>query len=119
MSAMSDFHRLATECAARHHTPKATVTHPSGVIVQGDPLMTAKLSDPNYVPYCFGDGCGRTRRTEFGFECPTCGNKMNYDLTHYDGNVNVQYSGATTALTIAQWNAVVERRKADKLRRVK
>lgn len=78
--------------SARHHTPKATVTHPQGVVVPGDAFMTHKLTDPDYVPYCMVKSeCGRVRRTEFGFQCPTCGNKMNYDLTHYDGNANVQY----------------------------
>lgn len=79
--------------AARHHpTPGTNVTHPKGVIVPGDAFMTAKLRDTSYVPYCVKrTSCGRVRRTEFGFECPSCGNRMNYDLTHYNGNVDVQY----------------------------
>lgn len=84
---------FASALAARHHTPKATVQHPKGVIVPGDEFMTGKLTDPDYVPYCMVTAsCGRVRRTEFGFQCPTCQNKMNYDLTHYDGNVNVKYA---------------------------
>lgn len=116
---MSDdfFTRLAAECAARHHIPKSTVEHPAGVIVPGDEFMTKKLRDPDYVPYCFGSGCGRTRRTEFGFQCPTCGNKMNYDLTHYNGNVDVQYAGAAPVLSIEQWNAGVAARKAARAER--
>lgn len=82
---------LIAECAARHHTPKATVSHPAGVIVPGNPFMTEKLRDPDYVPYCMGNGCGRTRRVVDGFKCPTCGNHMNFDLTHFNGNVDVQY----------------------------
>jgi hypothetical protein len=83
----------AAMLAAKHHTPKATVQHPKGVIVPGDEFMTGKLKDPDYVPYCMmHSACGRVRRTEFGFQCPTCGNKMNYDLTHYDGNANVQFA---------------------------
>lgn len=104
---------FAAECAARHHIPKSTVSHPAGVIVPGDAFMTEKLRDPDYVPYCLiRSECGRTRRAEFGFQCPTCGNQMNYDLTHYDGNANVQYEGAVPALTTAQWNAIVDARKA-------
>jgi hypothetical protein len=99
---MSDamLQRLAAECAERHRIPKATVTHPA-VIVPGDEFMTEKLRDPDYVPYCFGTNCGRTRRTEFGFQCPTCGNKMNYDLRHYDGNKDVQYVGAAPSPKVA------------------
>lgn len=109
---MEDFiKRLARECAARHRIPKAEFTHPA-VIVPGDEFMTNKLRDPDYVPYCFGTHCGRTRRTEYGFKCPTCGNKMNYDLTHYNGNANVQYVGAAPVPTKEQWNAAVEARKA-------
>jgi predicted RNA-binding Zn-ribbon protein involved in translation (DUF1610 family) len=78
-----------------HRIPKSTVTHPEGVIVPGDKFMTMKIADPDYVPYCIVEStCGRVRRTEFGFECPTCGNQMNYDLTHYNGNINVQYKQA-------------------------
>lgn len=106
-------HLLAEQLAARHRIPKATVTHPA-VIVPGDEFMTEKLKDPDYVPYCFGDGCGRTRRTWFGFQCPTCGNKMNYDLTHFNGNINVQYVEQAPTLTREQWNAQVDARKAAK-----
>lgn len=112
---MINYAKLAAECAARHHTPKATVTHPE-VVVPGDPFMTMKLKDPDYVPYCMGAGCGRTRRTAFGFQCPTCGNKANFDLTRYDGNRNVQYVGAAPALSVKEWNAQVDARRAAKKR---
>lgn len=93
--------RLAAQLAERHRIPKATVTHPA-VIVPGDEFMTEKLLDPDYVPYCLVKSeCGRTRRTVYGFKCPTCGNQMNYDLTHYDGNKNVQYAGEAPAPELA------------------
>jgi hypothetical protein len=82
--------RLAEQLAAKHRIPPTDVNHPR---LKDDPMQPQKDADPNYVPYCFGTGCGRTRRTRYGFQCPTCGNKMNYDLTHYDGNKNVQYAG--------------------------
>jgi len=83
---------LAAQCAERHRIPKALVEHPKGVIVPGDPFMTMKLKDPDYVPYC--GPCvpmQRLRRVADGFECPTCKNKANYDLTPFNGNVGVQY----------------------------
>lgn len=86
-----DLKLLAEMLAERHRTPKAEFDHPKGVIVPGDAFMTEKLKDRDYVPYCFGSGCGRTRRVADGFLCPTCGNKMNYDLTHFNGNVDVKY----------------------------
>lgn len=107
------FNSLAAECAARHRIMKATVRHPAGVIVQGDPFMTKKLRDPDYVPYC--GPCTpmqRLRRVTNGFECPACGNKSNFDLTPYNSNINVQYEGAPPALSIEQWNAGVDARKA-------
>lgn len=84
---------MAERLAARHRIPKAEFQHPA-VVVQGDDFMTEKLQDPDYVPYCLVQSeCGRVRRTAYGFECPNCGNKMNYDLTHYDGNKSVKYAG--------------------------
>lgn len=86
------FNRLMEECAARHRTPKATVTHPKGVIVPGDPFMTDKIKDPDYVPYCMRCTLAyRVRRVADGFQCPNCGNKSNFDLTKFNGNINVQY----------------------------
>jgi hypothetical protein len=77
---------------SRHNIPTATVDHPKGVIVPGDDFMTKKLKDRDYVPYCsIKAECGRVRRVADGFECPYCGNKMNYDLTHFNGNVDVKY----------------------------
>lgn len=88
---------MAAQLAAKHREPNIVVPHPKVVIKNydgtHDTFMMEKLSDDKYVPYCFGTNCGRTRRTEYGFKCPTCGNQMNYDLTHYDGNVNVEYVG--------------------------
>lgn len=97
---MNDFERLAELLAAKHRIPKAEHVHPA-VIVPGDEFMTEKLKDPDYVPYCLHDGCGRTRRTAYGFKCPDCGNKMNYDLRHYDGNKGVQYVGEAPPLEVA------------------
>jgi hypothetical protein len=82
--------QLAEQLAARHRIPKTDINHPR---LKDDPMQKQKDDDPNYVPYCFGADCGRTRRTIYGFKCPTCGNQMNYDLTHYDGNKHVQYAG--------------------------
>lgn len=94
--ALTSFEReLAAQCAERHRTPKSTVTHPAGVIVPGDDFMTMKLRDPDYVPYC--GPCvpmQRVRRVADGFECPTCGNKSNFDLTKFNGNVDVKYLAA-------------------------
>jgi hypothetical protein len=93
MRDLTPFERvLAEQCAARHRIPKATVEHPKGVIVPGDPFMTKKLRDPDYVPYCMPcTPMQRLRRVADGFECPTCRNKLNYDLTRFNGNINVQY----------------------------
>lgn len=105
--------QFAEQAAARYRIPKSTVTHPAGVIVPGDPFMTEKLQDPDYVPYC--GPCvpmQRVRRTEYGFRCPSCGNKSNYDLTRYNGNVAVQYEDQP--LSRAAWNAEVDRKKAMK-----
>lgn len=120
-SFMNDPHvkKLITDLAARHNIPETNIRHPEGVIVPGDEFMTIKLAgDTNYVPYCMKHAeCCRVRRTEYGFECPTCKNKMNYDLTHYDGNINVQYSGNRPVISIDQWNHGVEARKLEKTKR--
>lgn len=84
---------MAEDAAARHRIPKSTVEHPKNVIVPGDPFMTEKLKDPDYVPYC--GPCmpmQRIRRVADGFVCPGCGNKSNFDLTKFNGNVDVKYS---------------------------
>lgn len=87
---------MAAEAAARHRTPKATVTHPKGVIVQGDELLTDNIrNDPDYVPYC--GPCTpmqRMRRVEDGFVCPTCKNHTNWDLSPFNYNVDVQFDPA-------------------------
>lgn len=84
--------RLAMEAAARHRIPKAEVTHPAGVIVPYDTLLTENIKDPDYVPYC--GPCvpmQRLRRVEDGFVCPTCGNRANWDLTKFNHNVDVKF----------------------------
>jgi hypothetical protein len=83
---------LAEQCAARHRTPKATVTHPKGVIVPDSTLLTENIRDPDYVPYCGPcDPMQRMRRNETGFYCPTCLCKTNWDLTKFNDNVDVQF----------------------------
>lgn len=84
---------MAMELAARHRIPKATVTHPQGVIVPGNALLTENIKDVDYVPYCGPCmPCQRIRRVKDGFICPTCGFKSNWDLTPFDGNVNVKFA---------------------------
>ena len=91
----SGFLARSTGIARRHYPTSAPVEHPKGVIVPDDPFMTAKLREPGYAPYCLKrNACGRVQRTDFGFQCPSCGNRMNYDLTHFNGNVDVQYAQA-------------------------
>ncbi len=108
-----DINKLAEEAAARHHTPKSTVTHPEGVIVPSCAFMTEKLKDPDYVPYCSPcDPMQRLRRTEYGFRCPGCGKTSNFDLTPFNNNISVQYEGKP--LSIGAWNAEVDRKKAAK-----
>lgn len=90
--------QLAEQCAARHRTPKATVTHPPGVIVPYDTLLTHNIRDPDYVPYCGNCTlCQRVRRIEEGFECPACYRKSNWDLTRFNNNVNVQFEEGFSA----------------------
>lgn len=39
--------------------------------------------DKNYRPYCLKDGCDTMPRMalkEFGFQCPSCYNKINFSL---------------------------------------
>lgn len=92
---------LARRLAAKHAIPESPHKHPKVIVYNHDgtvdTFMTDKLrnsDDGHYVPYCLvGTNCGRVRKTEWGFECPACGNRMNYDLSHYDGNKNVQYDG--------------------------
>lgn len=93
---------LAARLAKKHMIPKSDIVHPKVLVTNSDgtidEFMTDKLrnsDDGHYVPYCMvGTDCGRVRKTAWGFECPTCGNKMNYDLSHYDGNINVVYDGS-------------------------
>jgi len=91
-----DIERLAEQLARKHRIPASDIIHLEVVM---DPFMMKKMKDEaNYVPYCLvRTECGRVRRRVYGFECPTCGNKMNYDMTHYDGNKNVQYIGTPAA----------------------
>jgi hypothetical protein len=91
----SGFLSRYTSMPTRHRFSSVPVTHPQGVIVPGDAFMTKKLHEPGYAPYCLKHTkCGRVQRTDFGFECPSCGNRMNFDLSHYNGNVDVQYEPA-------------------------
>lgn len=109
---------LAAQLAEKHREPNEIVPHPKVVIRNhdgsADTFMMDKLRDDKYVPYCFGNGCGRTRRKPWGFQCPTCGNKMNWDLRHYDGNQGVEFDGPPPVLSIKDWNAQVEARKQAK-----
>jgi hypothetical protein len=99
----SGFLARSATLASRHHISSTRVEHPQGVIVPGDAFMTMKLREPGYAPYCIKRAaCGRVQRTEFGFQCPSCGNRMNYDLTHYNGNVDVQYEQAAGASEVSQ-----------------
>lgn len=111
--------RMAHQLAERHRIPESDIVHPK-VFVPGteeggvDTFMTAKLREPHYVPYCLvGQDCARTRRKSWGFECPRCGNRMNWDLTHYNGNINVKYDGPPPVLGIKEWNeALVAKKQA-------
>jgi hypothetical protein len=115
---------IAARLAEKHRIPHSDVVHPKVFVPDGkggiDEWMTAKLRSQDegegpYVPYCLvGADCGRVRRKTWGFQCPTCGNKMNWDLSHYDGNVNVKFDGPPPVLSIKDWNAQVEARKAAK-----
>jgi hypothetical protein len=100
---LNDLERLAAQLAERHRIPKSTVSHPEVVFPGDDGFMAMKMKeDPDYVPYCLVKSeCGRVRRTPYGFQCPTCGNQMNYDLTHYDGNKKVQYVGDPAPAVLA------------------
>jgi len=108
---------MAARLAEKHREPDEIVPHPKVLIRSGDSIdesMMDKLSDDKYVPYCFGTNCGRTRRKPWGFQCPTCGNKMNWNLTHYNGNLNVEFVGPPPVLSIKEWNQQVDARKAAK-----
>jgi predicted RNA-binding Zn-ribbon protein involved in translation (DUF1610 family) len=108
---------MARQLAARHAIPKSGIKHPPVVVIRNgevDEFMTAKLREEDYVPYCLiKPECARVRRKAWGFECPNCGNKMNWDLKHYDGNQNVVYAEGYVPppLTIQQWNEQVEIKK--------
>jgi hypothetical protein len=116
---------LAFRLARKHRIPESPYTHPKVVVRNADgtvdTFMTDKLRNSDgghYVPYCLvGTDCGRVRKTEWGFECPVCGNKMNWDLTHYDGNINVEFDGPPPVLSIKQWNEQVEAKKRAKIAR--
>jgi hypothetical protein len=84
--------RMAQDVAARHKIPETTVQHPRGVIVPGNPIMTLKLRNPSYTPYC--GPCvpvRRMRKVDDGFRCAGCAGHWNFDLTTFNGNANVQY----------------------------
>lgn len=116
---------MALRLAEKHREPNEVVPHPKVFVMNGDgtvdTFMTDKLRDDVYVPYCLKKSeCGRVRRREWGFQCSCCGNKMNWDLSHYDGNVNVKFDGppppkkaqpSKKVPSIKDWNARVEARK--------
>lgn len=117
MQLSPELEALAHRLAERHRIPVSKHEHPKVFVKNGDgtvdTFMTAKLREPHYVPYCLvGADCARVRRTEYGFKCPRCGNQMNWDLSHYDGNKNVEYDNdKPPVLSIKAWNAQVEARK--------
>jgi len=115
---------MAQRLAERHRIPESDIVHPKVFVMNGDgtvdTFMTDKLREPHYVPYCLKQvDCGRVRRREWGFYCPCCGNKMNWDLSHYDGNALVKFDGppppkkvpSKKVPPIKDWNAQVEERK--------
>jgi hypothetical protein len=108
---------MAAQLAERHRIPDSPYVHPKVLVMNRDgtvdTFMTGKLREPHYVPYCMKTSdCMRVRRTEWGFQCPSCGNKMNYDLRHFNGNEGVVYDNdGPPALTLAQWNTQVAMRK--------
>jgi hypothetical protein len=128
---------MAHQLAAKHRTPKSDIVHPKVFVPDGkggvDEFMTARLrdfegEDRPYVPYCLvGPSCGRLHRVQFGFECPMCGNKTNWDLTHWNGNKDVKFDGEPPAVRCpppppppkplspreqrAKWNAEVEAKR--------
>lgn len=113
---------MAARLAERHRIPETDIVHPKVFVPDHkggvNEFMTAKLREPHYVPYCLiGRDCARVRRTEWGFQCPYCGNKMNFDLSHYDGNANVKYDGPAPVLTPKQWNEQVTAKKQARAQR--
>ncbi|HPT72129.1 MAG TPA: hypothetical protein PLE74_07585 [Candidatus Cloacimonadota bacterium] len=47
--------------------------------------MMDLTTDPNWRPYCLMcQSMGRMVKTEYGFRCPSCGNTIKPDMTHYD-----------------------------------
>lgn len=110
---------MAHQLAERHRIPESPHIHPRVFVPDRDggvdEFMTAKLREPHYVPYCLvGIDCARTRRYPWGFECPRCGNRMNWDLTHYNGNINVKYDGPPPVLGIKEWNEALAAKKQAK-----
>lgn len=120
MQLSPELEAMAARLAYRHTIPESPHIHPKVFVKQGDgtvdAFMTAKLREPHYVPYCLKEAsCARVRRTDYGFYCPWCGNKMNYDLSHYDGNKNVEYDNdKPPTLSIEKWNEQVDARKQAK-----
>lgn len=48
-------------------------------------VTTAKVGDPDWRPYCLVcTSMKRMEKTEYGFRCVACLNKINHDLTHKD-----------------------------------
>jgi len=64
--------------------------HETAYAMTDDQLATMRKAlglekDKEYRPYCLKDGCDYPRMflTAFGFQCPTCHNKIGFDLTHH------------------------------------
>lgn len=121
--------RMATQLAEKHREPNEVVVHPKVYMRNGDGtvdiFMMDKVSDNKYVPYCLSGGCGRMRRREYGFYCPTCCKKTNWDLTRFNNNKDVEYVNGPPSpkpvvpLTIQEWNKRVTDKKYQRdLRRV-
>lgn len=52
--------------------------------------------DPTYRPYCLMcDSMARMVRTDYGFQCSACKNKINTDMTHHDDAENTPSTGTT------------------------
>jgi hypothetical protein len=65
--------------------------HETDYVMTDDELarMNKALSlekDKEYRPYCLMDGCDMPRMflTNFGFQCASCGNKINFDLIRHE-----------------------------------
>lgn len=45
-------------------------------------------TDPKYRPYCLKcSTMARMEKTDYGFKCVACGNKINPDMTHFNEQI--------------------------------